>query len=135
MTLNIKRMKNLIIDAIPDSPYYPEVNFNSETGVCELVGESYMEEAYKYYTPILDWLKEYTLEMKKPITLNLRLTYFNTNSSRLLLDMLDVLKKSQEAGNNVEINWFYEEDDPDVKDEVEDFEIETGLQIKMVPME
>jgi len=48
--------------------------------------------------------------------------------------LLDILKKSQEAGNDVEINWYYEEDDPDVKDEVEDFEIETGLQIKMIPM-
>ncbi len=128
-------MKNLIVDAIPDSPYYPEVNFNSETGICELIGESYMEEAYKFYTPLLNWFKEHTLELNKPVTLNLKLTYFNTNSSRLLLDMLDILKKSQEAGNEVEINWFYEEDDPDVKDEVEDFEIETGLQIKMIPME
>ena len=128
-------MKNLIVEAVPDSPYYPEVNFNSETGVCELIGESYMEEAYKFYTPLLNWLKEYTLEMKKPVVLNLKLTYFNTNSSRLLLDMLDILKKSQESGNDIEINWFYEEDDPDVKDEVEDFEIETGLQIKMIPME
>lgn len=127
-------MKNLIVDAVPDSPYYPEVNFNSETGVCELIGESYMEEAYKFYTPLLKWLKEYTLELNKAVTLNLKLTYFNTNSSRLLLDILDVLKKSQEAGNDVEINWYFEEDDPDVKDEVEDFEIETGLQIKMVPM-
>jgi hypothetical protein len=127
-------MKNLIVEAVPDSPYYPEVNFNSETGVCELIGESYMEEAYKFYTPMLTWLKEYCLELKKSVTLNLKLTYFNTNSSRLLLDLLDVLKKSLEAGNNVEVNWYYEEDDPDVKDEVEDFEIETGLQIKMIPM-
>jgi hypothetical protein len=127
-------MKTLIVDAVPDSPYYPEVNFNSETGVCELTGESYMEEAYKFYTPLLKWLKKYTLELNKAVTLNLKLTYFNTNSSRLLLDLLDILKKSQEAGNEVEINWYYEEDDPDVKDEVEDFEIETGLQIKMIPM-
>ena len=127
-------MKNLIVDAVPDSPYYPEVNFNSETGVCELIGESYMEEAYKFYTPLLKWLKKYTLELNKAVTLNLKLTYFNTNSSRLLLDLLDILKKSQEAGNDVEINWYFEEDDPDVKDEVEDFEIETGLQIKMVPL-
>ncbi len=128
-------MKTLIVDAVPDSPYYPEVNFNSETGVCELIGESYMEEAYKFYTPLLKWLKEYTLELNNAIILNLKLTYFNTNSSRLLLDLLDILKKSQQAGNDVEINWYFEKDDPDVKDEVEDFEIETGLQIKMIPLE
>ena len=116
-------MKTLIVDAVPDSPYYPEVNFNIETGVCEIIGESYMEEAYKFYTPILNWLKEYTLTEGNAITLNVRLTYFNTNSSRLLLDMFDILKKSKDEGREIIINWFYEEDDPDVQEEVEDFEI------------
>lgn len=126
-------MKSLTIDAIPDSPYYPEVNFDVSSGECVLSGESYMEEAYKFYMPLLDWLREYTLKEGKPVTFNIKLTYFNTNSSRLLLDMFDILKKSVDAGNKVEIKWYYEEDDPDIKDEVEDFEIETGLQIKMLP--
>lgn len=127
-------MKSLKIEAIPDSPYYPEINFDATSGVCELAGESYMEEAYKFYTPILNWLKEYTLTEGNPVTLNVKLTYFNTNSSRLLLDMFDILKKSKDEGREIVINWFYEEDDPDVQEEVEDFEIETGLQINMHPL-
>ena len=127
-------MKNLIIEAVPDSPYYPEVNFDATTGVCEMKGESYMEEAYKFYTPLLDWIREYSLE-GNDVKLNLRLTYFNTSSSRLLLDMFDILKKSEDAGNKIQINWYYEVDDPDIKDEIEDFEIETGLKIKLIPME
>jgi DNA modification methylase len=128
-------MKSLIIDAIPDSPYYPEVNFNAETGVCVLSGESYMEEAYKFYTPLLNWLKEYTLELKQQVTLNIKLTYFNTNSSRLLLDMLDILKKALDKSVKVTINWYFEQEDPDIKEEVEDFEIETGLIINMIPFD
>jgi hypothetical protein len=128
-------MKSLKIEVIPDSPYYPEVNFDAATGICELAGESYMEEAYKFYTPILNWLKEFTLDQGNDITLNVKLTYFNTNSSRLLLDMFDILKKSKDEGREVIINWYYEEDDPDVQEEVEDFEIETGLQINMRSLE
>ena len=127
-------MKSLKIEAIPDSPYYPEINFDAASGVCELAGESYMEEAYKFYTPILNWLKEYTLSEGKAVTLNVKLTYFNTNSSRLLLDMFDILKKAKDEGRDITINWYYEEDDPDVQEEVEDFEIETGLQINMQPL-
>lgn len=127
-------MKNLTIEAIPDSPYYPEVNFDASTGICSLKGESYMEEAYKFYMPLLEWLTEYSLKGGNKIILDIKLTYFNTNSSRLLLDMFDILKKSVDAGHEVQINWFYEEDDPDIKDEVEDFEIETGLSIKMLPL-
>jgi hypothetical protein len=128
-------MKSLIIEAVPDSPYYPEVNFDSSTGICEMKGESYMEEAYKFYTPLLNWIKEYSLNEGNDLTFNVKLTYFNTNSSRLLLDMFDILKKSKDTGHKVEINWYFEPDDPDIKDEIEDFEIETGLQITMIPME
>jgi hypothetical protein len=35
----------------------------------------------------------------------------------------------------VQINWYYETDDPDIRDEVEDFEIETGLSINLIPFE
>jgi hypothetical protein len=126
-------MKSLIIDAIPDSPYYPSVNFDGTTGICEMKGESYMEEAYKFYTPLLNWLKEYAQKQKGTVILNIKLTYFNTNSSRLILDMLDILKKSSDAGASVTVNWYFELDDPDIKEEVEDFEIETGLPIKMLP--
>lgn len=128
-------MKNLVIDAIPDSPYYPAINFDASTGICELIGESYMEEAYKFYTPLLNWLKEYTQELKNQVTLNIKLTYFNTNSSRLILDMLDILKKAIDNNVDVSINWYYELDDPDIKEEIEDFEIETGLTINMIPFE
>ena len=128
-------MKSLKIEAIPDSPYYPEVEFDVTSGVCELAGESYMEEAYKFYTPLLSWLKEYSQSEGNAITLNVKLTYFNTNSSRLLLDMFDILKKAKDEGREVVINWYYEEDDPDVQEEVEDFEIETGLKINMHVMD
>ena len=70
-----------------------------------------------------------------PRSPNIKLTYFNTNSSRLLLDMLDILKKSLDAGGSVTVNWYYELNDPDIKEEVEDFEIETGLPIQMISFE
>ncbi|MBN1598183.1 MAG: DUF1987 domain-containing protein [Bacteroidales bacterium] len=127
-------MKSLIIESVSDSPYYPEVNFDANTGICELAGESYMEEAYKFYNPLLNWLKEFAIVRGNEVVLNIKLTYFNTNSSRLLLDMLDILKRSLDDGNKVTVNWFYEEDDPDVKEEVEDFEIETGLKINLKPL-
>jgi hypothetical protein len=48
--------------------------------------------------------------------------------------MFDILKKSKDEGREILINWYYEVDDPDVQEEVEDFEIETGLQINMQPI-
>ncbi len=127
-------MKNLIIKSDTDSPYYPGVNFNAQNGICELTGESYMEEAYKFYIPLIDWIKEYISSIKKPLVVNFKLIYFNTSSSRLILDMLDIIKKSQDEGSDITVNWYYDPEDPDVKDEVEDFEIESGLDINLFEM-
>jgi hypothetical protein len=127
-------MENIVINEVPDAPYYPKVNFDVKNGICEISGESYMEETFKFYSPLLEWIKKYLEDKNKPLTLNFKLTYFNTNSSRLILDMLDIIKKSKDEGNKVIVNWFYDSADPDMIDEVEDFEMETGLDINLVEL-
>lgn len=127
-------MENIVIKEVQDAPYYPTVNFNQDNGICEISGESYMEETFKFYSPLLEWIKNYLEDKNKPLTLNFKLTYFNTNSSRLILDMLDIVKKNKEQGSKIIVNWFYDPADPDMIDEVEDFEMETGLDINLVEM-
>jgi hypothetical protein len=128
-------MKSLIINKEPDSPFYPEVVFNAETGICEISGESYMEEAYKFYAPLMDWVKEFIANENKALTLNFKLIYFNTSSSRLIVDFLETIRKIIDNGNQINVNWYYDPEDPDVKDEVEDFELESGMEIKLVEMD
>lgn len=127
-------MENIIINEVKDAPYYPKVHFNAESGICEIGGESYMEETFKFYSPLLDWIKNYFQEAKKPLVLNFSLTYFNTNSSRLILDLFDIVKNNKEQGKQVIVNWFYDPADHDMIDEVEDFEVETGLNINLIEM-
>lgn len=125
-------MEDLIINTSPDTPYFPELNFNAKTGVCLIQGESYMEDMYKFYKPVLSWLNNYIQEKNKPVTLNIRLTYFNTSSSRALLDILDILKIYQDNGGTIAVNWYYDRNDPDMVDEIEDFIIESNLQINKI---
>ncbi len=124
-----------MIKEVQDAPYYPVVNFDATKGICEISGESYMEETFKFYSPLLEWIKNYLADKSKPLTLNLKLTYFNTNSSRLIMDMLDIIKRSKDEGGKVVVNWYYDSADPDMIDEVEDFEMETGLDINLVEMQ
>ncbi|NJK84955.1 MAG: DUF1987 domain-containing protein [Bacteroidales bacterium] len=127
-------MENILIKENKEAPYYPSVNFNVETGVCEIAGESYMEETFKFYSPLLDWIKEFLKQDQKPLTLKIKLTYFNTNSSRLILDMFDIIKQNKEKGKKIIVNWYYDPTDPDMIDEVEDFEMETGLDINLIEL-
>ncbi len=124
-------MESLYINSYPDLVYYPLVNFNYYSGVCEISGESYMEETLKFYEPLIKWLKDYIQE-KKPIEFNIKLSYFNTSSSRFILEMLDLLKSYQDKGGDVKVNWYYNREDPDMLMEIQGFEAETGLKINAI---
>ena len=51
-------MEKLIIKGAHDVFFIPAVDFDPETGICEIGGESYLEDTAKCYAPILDWLNE-----------------------------------------------------------------------------
>ncbi len=124
-------MKNLNINIYPDLIFYPVVNFDYKTGLCEISGESFMEDTYKFYEPIIEWLNEYIKE-KKTIVLNIKLTYFNTSSSKFILVILNTLNNYIKNGNNAAVNWFYNKEDIDMLKEIVEFQDETGLGINAI---
>lgn len=113
----------------------PTIDFFVQSGVCEISGESFLEETSKFYTPLLDWIKEYIVTRKKPITFNFKLTYFNTSTSKWILNILNVLKRYEENGGEVNVNWFYNEEDADMQDDIEDYIVDTGLNINLCPFD
>ncbi|MCP4628579.1 MAG: DUF1987 domain-containing protein, partial [bacterium] len=67
------------------------------------------------------------------ITLNFRISYFNSSSSKCLLDLLDMLEEYHDEGGSVIINWFYEKDDPDMMEMGEDFCEDFDLDFELIP--
>jgi hypothetical protein len=124
-------MENIEINRNVSTPYFPSVSFDASSGLCEISGESYMEEAYKFYLPLINWIKQYTEEEKGKIDLQIKLIYFNTSTSKCLLDIFELLNKYQQQGGQIEVTWYYDEDDPDMVDEVKDFEKEAELRFNI----
>lgn len=127
-------MENLEILVKPGSHFKPSVFLNAETGVCEIAGESYLEEASLFYKPIYDWLQEY-IKTNKPILFNFRLSYVNTSSSKHVLYILRLLKDYKDSGVSVETNWYIETGDTDTEEDVEDYMIISGLEINIIKAE
>ncbi len=125
-------MENLIIEGSHGTFFTPSVNFNAETGVCELAGESFLEDTIEFYDRLNDWLNNFIEEVKKPIKLIIRLSYFNTSTSRALLDLLTIIKEYEEVGGEVFVEWHYDESDTDMEEDIEDYIIDTDLQIEMI---
>lgn len=106
-------MEHLQIEATKDTP---SVDFNPETGVMELEGESYPENPIDFFAPVINWVKQYIEEIEGALTFNIKISYINTSSSKCLLDFLEILESYYESGGEVMINWYYEEDDEDMQE-------------------
>jgi len=95
---------------------------DAEEGFIEIKGKSFPPNVSKFYEPVLNWLEVYKEEGQKELNLNLILDYFNTSSSKLLLDIFYKLEEINQLGKKVTINWYYPEDDEEILDLGEEYE-------------
>lgn len=124
-------MENLEIVITEGSHFKPSVSLSAETGLCEISGESYLEEASLFYKPVSDWLREY-VKTGNPILFNFKLSYVNTSSSKHILSILRLLKEYKDSGAQVEANWYVELGDTDTEEDIEDYSIISGLDIRTI---
>lgn len=110
----------------------PTVKFNSEEGVIEIKGRSIPENSVEFYKPLVDWLEDYKKSPLPKTMVNIQLEYFNTSSSKCILDVFKKLEAIHKGKNEVEINWYYEEDDEDMLEAGEDYESIIRVPFKMV---
>ncbi|MDD3891237.1 MAG: DUF1987 domain-containing protein [Bacteroidales bacterium] len=115
--------------SIEGTPKTPTVSMNPQTGVIEIKGRSIPENSIEFYKPIVDWLEEYSKGTAAKTVVNIHLEYFNTSSSKCILD---VFKKLEALKNNVIVNWYYEEDDEDMLEAGEDYESIIKVPFKMI---
>ncbi len=117
---------------IEGTPKTPTVVMNPNTGVIDIKGRSIPENSIEFYRPVVEWLDEYIKNPQPNTVVNVQLEYFNTSSSKCILDVfkkLEVLKKNQK---DVVINWYYEEDDEDMLEAGEDYESIIKVPFKMI---
>ncbi len=117
---------------IEGTPKTPSVSFEAATGKLVIKGRSIPENSIEFYKPLVDWIDKYASEAKGVVEVNMQLEYFNTSSSKCILD---VFKKLENLHNKsvaeVVINWYYEEDDEDMLEAGEDYQSILKLPFKM----
>lgn len=105
-------MKALYIKGVDDSP---RVILDKEKGLFEILGKSLPDDIKSFYEPVLNWFEEYTYDPLPETALNIRLTYFNSATSKFLLDIFMLLEEMNQKQSVVEVNWFYPYYDEDMK--------------------
>ena len=121
---------------IKEAPTTPEVRFNFEEGELEIKGVSIPEDTEEFYNPLLEAIEEYIkIENPKKITVSFKLIYVNTSTSAVLGKMIKILEPLEDGDRIVNINWYYEAEDEDMKDLGEDFNSFTKLHFELIPCE
>ncbi|MBN2444069.1 MAG: DUF1987 domain-containing protein [Spirochaetales bacterium] len=107
-------MENLIIKETKSTP---EINFNSSSCLLEIKGVSYPENTSEFYGPIFNWLHTFLKNLKnQEVTINIDLVYFNSSSSKVLLDFFEILDEASEAGKHINVYWFYDDENGNAKE-------------------
>jgi hypothetical protein len=94
----------------------PSVTLDTSSQTFELSGRSLPEDVAAFYKPIIDWLDGYATNPLTRTVFNFKLTYFNTASSKMILDVMMKLESLHEGGREVLVKWHYPEDDEDMKE-------------------
>lgn len=89
--------------------YTPFVSFDP-SGNLVLKGRSLMLDAVGFYSPLIEWAKNLD---SKSVHFTIEIDYFNTSSSKKLLEILKILNDRNNIKEFV-VYWGFESDDEDI---------------------
>lgn len=99
----------------------PKVILDPANNEFEISGRSLPEDVASFYNPVLNWLEQYIESPNDSTVFNFKLVYFNTASSKLLLDILMKLETLHENGKEVLVKWHFPEEDEDMEEAGEEY--------------
>lgn len=125
-------MQELHIQGAYDTP---EVTFDVVKGLLEIKGRSMPENAVHFYKPILNWVEEAVKLPCEEIKVNFILKYFNTSSSKMILELLRALERLSQKGKKIVVFWHYLNIDEEMKEDGEYFDELIDLPFNYIEME
>lgn len=111
----------------------PKVILDATSNTFEFSGKSLPEDVTKFYNPILSWLDEYKESPNPSSIFVFKMDYFNTASSKLILDILMRLEEINEANSGVSVEWHYRKADEDMEEAGEEYADIVEVPFKQVP--
>ena len=120
---------------LPASMTTPKVHLPARGGEAWIAGACYPENAFAFFQPIFDWLRALRAAggIGRKLELNIKLDYFNTSSSKCLLDLFQMLQEANAEGLDTAVRWHYCEDDSDMQETGEEFAQDLSLPFDLVP--
>ena len=87
-------------------------------GILLLKGRSLILDVISFYQPLIEWAAQLTA---RKVNFTIELDYFNTASSKKLLELLRAIDDNAYV-REYDVNWHFENDDEDILEKGQIFE-------------
>jgi hypothetical protein len=121
----------------------PEIHFSPDENIFLIRGTSSPEDVRAMYYPIIEWIRIFIEDVitgensnyspENPLKFQADLNYFNSSSAKFFYDIFMELKRLSPAGIPVVIEWYYEEEDIDLKEAGFDIALLAGMEFTYIP--
>lgn len=111
-------MEPLIIEA---SSATPKIFLDKNSGKFEIAGKSFPEESRSFYAPLFSWMNQYADNPNEETLFEFKMEYFNSSSSLIILEILNLLETILKKGKKVTVAWNHLEVDDDMYDAGEEY--------------
>jgi hypothetical protein len=113
----------------------PKVVFDPEEFFLQIKGASRPENAKKFYRPLVDMLDQFINNhpvTATPLSVEIKLTYFNSASMIYLTDIFKLIANLNKKGMKVLIDWYIDSDDDVIREAGLELSDMTGLHFNFI---
>lgn len=111
----------------------PRIVSSRAEGLLRMDGDSYPENSYELFGPVIEWVEDYLAREARPLLLDLSLLYLNTSSIRAMMDIFDLLQAAHEGGRQVAVRWRYDRRNERVRELAEEFAEDCSFPFRIEP--
>ncbi len=120
-------MENIHIE-----PTKKSLEVECSPGYFKLSGNSILSDPRKFFKPIVEWVEQYIQDPQEKTTVDLKLEYVDTASVQSVFDIMRMFKPLQENEKEVEVNFYFEFDDPELLELGEIMEGRLGIKFNFI---
>lgn len=125
-------MEEILIDATQSTP---AIRTDFEAGMLSMHGDSYPENSFELFEPVLKWVEHFLADTERPLSLELRLLYLNTSSIKAMMDLFDMLEDAHGRGRAVQVTWYYDPQNERVAELAAEFKEDCSFPFSIVARE
>jgi hypothetical protein len=116
----------------------PAILLDPNNNNFEFSGFSLPENAIDFYQPFIDIITNYKSELntkskdKTVIKVSFKLSYFNSASTRLIVQIFELFSEMHKAGYMTDVIWYYDSEDSQMAELGKEFGEITKLPVQII---